>query len=368
MTSSAVERSQTDITESEAAVYDRQIRLWGLEAQQRMRNSTVLIIGLQSLAAETIKNIVLAGIGRLIIMDSQEVTERDLGAGFLFRERDGVVGQKRVTAALPQIQSLNPLVTVTALTATTPFIYHDSAPEDQYQKIQAYIKEENVDIVCIVEASTQDVTNINDACRQTKTLFYSAATYGLTGYIFSDLGAQYEFAAQSTEVVKANESSKMVPKQASCVAFRELWIPDHSPFKGKNKRPTLALNPGFFCALFALWDYEQQHGALPLPSSDLEGVKIELQAFAEKFRQKSFINVAAFPTINQTLINHLATHATHEFNPTSAVLGGILAQDILRAISRSGTPILNFLIFDGISVGEGAANSGGGIVVPWGRS
>jgi hypothetical protein len=78
----------------EAAVYDRQIRLWGLEAQNRyacslliglptrnsahpvvapwfvrvrMRGSTILIINLRSLAAETIKNLVLAGIGKLIV-------------------------------------------------------------------------------------------------------------------------------------------------------------------------------------------------------------------------------------------------------------------------------------------------------------
>lgn len=59
----------------------------------RMRNSTVLVLSLRSLAHETIKNLVLAGIGRLIIMDDGVVTEEDLGAGFLFREADGAVGQ-----------------------------------------------------------------------------------------------------------------------------------------------------------------------------------------------------------------------------------------------------------------------------------
>jgi ubiquitin-like 1-activating enzyme E1 A len=35
---------------------------------------------------------VLAGIGKLIIMDSDNVSEEDLGAGFFFRDED--VGQK----------------------------------------------------------------------------------------------------------------------------------------------------------------------------------------------------------------------------------------------------------------------------------
>lgn len=41
--------------------YDRQIRLWGLAAQQRMANASVLVIGLRGLAAEICKNLVLAG-------------------------------------------------------------------------------------------------------------------------------------------------------------------------------------------------------------------------------------------------------------------------------------------------------------------
>lgn len=57
-----------------------------------MRNSTVLVLSLRSLAHETIKNLVLAGIGRLIIMDNEKVSEEDLGGGFLFYEEKGAVG------------------------------------------------------------------------------------------------------------------------------------------------------------------------------------------------------------------------------------------------------------------------------------
>jgi len=84
------------ITEDEAAVYDRQIRLWGLDAQQRMRNATILIVRLRGAATEAIKNIVLAGIGKLVLVDSDDVSDEDLGTGFFFREED--VGKKVCTA------------------------------------------------------------------------------------------------------------------------------------------------------------------------------------------------------------------------------------------------------------------------------
>lgn len=53
----------------------------------------MLLLSLRSLGHETIKNLVLAGIGKLIIMDDGEVTEEDLSGGFLFREEDGAVGK-----------------------------------------------------------------------------------------------------------------------------------------------------------------------------------------------------------------------------------------------------------------------------------
>ena len=57
-----------------------------------MRNATILVIRLRGVATEAIKNMVLAGTGKLIIMDSDNVSEEDLGTGFFFREED--VGQK----------------------------------------------------------------------------------------------------------------------------------------------------------------------------------------------------------------------------------------------------------------------------------
>jgi ubiquitin-like 1-activating enzyme E1 A len=57
-----------------------------------MRNATILIVTLKGVATETIKNIVLAGIGKLIVADPEDVSPEDLGAGFFFRDED--VGTK----------------------------------------------------------------------------------------------------------------------------------------------------------------------------------------------------------------------------------------------------------------------------------
>lgn len=53
-----------------------------------MRSASVLVVTLRGLATEVCKNIVLAGIGSLTVLDGEDVTEEDLGCGFFFREED----------------------------------------------------------------------------------------------------------------------------------------------------------------------------------------------------------------------------------------------------------------------------------------
>jgi ubiquitin-like 1-activating enzyme E1 A len=57
-----------------------------------MRNATILVVNLRGVATETIKNIVLAGIGKLIMWDCEDVSAEDLGVGFFFRDED--IGKK----------------------------------------------------------------------------------------------------------------------------------------------------------------------------------------------------------------------------------------------------------------------------------
>lgn len=77
-----------DLSADDIELYDRQIRLWGVQAQQKIRGAQVLLIGLRGLGNEVAKNLVLAGIGSLTVVDDQVVAEDDLGAQFFVRAED----------------------------------------------------------------------------------------------------------------------------------------------------------------------------------------------------------------------------------------------------------------------------------------
>lgn len=52
----------------------------------RLRSANILLIGMRALANEIAKNLVLAGIGSLAILDDQLVTEDDPGSQFFVSE------------------------------------------------------------------------------------------------------------------------------------------------------------------------------------------------------------------------------------------------------------------------------------------
>ena len=61
------------------------------------------------------------------------------------------------------------------------------------------------------------------------------------------------------------------------------------------------------------------------------------------------------PCITFTGVRTAATTAAHELSPVCAVVGGMLAQDILKALAAREPPIANFFAFDG-SVGTGSVS------------
>jgi len=67
----------------------------------RMRTSSVLVVNLRGVACEVGKNIVLAGVGTVTLLDDAEVDEQDLGANYFVREDE--VGHKVSTTSHTQL-------------------------------------------------------------------------------------------------------------------------------------------------------------------------------------------------------------------------------------------------------------------------
>ncbi|CAI7653997.1 unnamed protein product [Penicillium crustosum] len=98
--------------------YDRQLRLWAATGQQALEDSHVLLVnsdgplgqyntGVTGVAGvETLKNLVLPGIGGFTIVDPAIVTEADLGVNFFLEEES--LGKSRAQETCRLLKELNP--------------------------------------------------------------------------------------------------------------------------------------------------------------------------------------------------------------------------------------------------------------------
>ena len=53
--------------------YDRQLRVWGANGQQALMMSSILLINADAAGTETLKNLVLPGVGQFTILDNKVI-------------------------------------------------------------------------------------------------------------------------------------------------------------------------------------------------------------------------------------------------------------------------------------------------------
>ncbi|AEM38116.1 UBA/THIF-type NAD/FAD binding protein [Pyrolobus fumarii 1A] len=96
--------------------YDRQLRLWGREAQEKLRQATVLVVGVGGLGSIASLYLTLAGVGHLILVDRDAVEPSNLNRQVLYTEED--IGKPKALVAAERLSKLNPDVRIEAHVAT----------------------------------------------------------------------------------------------------------------------------------------------------------------------------------------------------------------------------------------------------------
>lgn len=99
-----------DLPTAKEKRYDRQLRLWGATGQIALEETHILLInnGPGVTGIETLKNLVLPGIGNFSVLDSGIVSEADLGVNFFLD--DDSLGKFRADETVQLLVELNPEV------------------------------------------------------------------------------------------------------------------------------------------------------------------------------------------------------------------------------------------------------------------
>eukprot|EP00940_MAST-03C_sp_MAST-3C-sp2_P001442 g1442.t1 len=317
--------SSKEVSNEEAELYDRQIRLWGVEAQSRVRSAKVLIAGLQGLHTEVCKNLVLAGIS-VTIQDDKRVTKEDLGgAQFFLKPED--LGKNRALASKVRVQELNPFVEVKCVA------------EPLSEKDASFF--ESFDVVSILGGDMREQIRVSKICHSKDVKMYVSEACGFLSQIVADLNGH--------AYVKVGHGGKVLSKAPTKIASESFADVMKSQSWGKVHK---ALRWGIpFTALGMLvWKcFVSEFGS----SADAS----KLRTFTERcLKSRGIADDNAIEKTAQIASRALAASDV-DLTPVCAIVGGVLAQDIVKVVSKHNEPIDTIFTFDGIT-GEGRHRMG----------
>mmetsp|Transcript_19411 Transcript_19411/g.28753 ORF Transcript_19411/g.28753 Transcript_19411/m.28753 type:complete len:1029 (+) Transcript_19411:1-3087(+) len=158
--------------EVDESLYSRQLYVMGREAQKRMAKSDVLILGANGLGVEVAKNVILAGVKKVTLKDTNSCKWEDLSAQFYLTEKD--IGKPRAKSCIEKLAELNRYVKVCCIEEEiTPIIL------DQHN------------VVVLIDVDLKNQIEIDDYCHEKGICFISADVRGVFASVFCDFGLSF---------------------------------------------------------------------------------------------------------------------------------------------------------------------------------
>lgn len=319
---------ETELSVAEAELYDRQIRLWGIESQSRLRAANVLLIGIRGLGSEIAKNILLSGINSLTILDDGVVTEKELLQNFLLN-RDSV-GQKIAEAVLSKAQALNPLVKITT----------DVKPLSE--KPNTYYKD--FTIVVATGLTTKQLIDIDSHCREFNVQFICGDVFGMFGYSLADFQDHDYYVdqirlpnrkrAHDGKASSTNEvTTEKIQAKLSYPSINDALLNTASSSKGKRKRGLQ-----LYYLMKLLIQFRDKNGRNPTASSK-KGDLAEMKIIREQYLREYQIKEENF---KEDVLNLVFG----EITPICSIVGGVVAQEVIKAVSHKEVPIHNIFLLN----------------------
>ena len=330
--------SEKQITDEEAALYDRQIRLWGLESQRKLSQARILMCGMTGAAVEIIKNLVLAGVAAVTLLDHRQVSQgHDSGYNFFLQHAEGSdCGKLRVEAMLGQVKDMNPRVKVQVDTRNLADLM-----DQQQDQQDDFFKE--FDVVCISDYSFNVTGNVDSACRRLGVKFYAVSQYGWYAWAFADMGPQFSFTVEKRKTAGSEEKETSACR-SDWVSFDDAlikgWFNDECQ-KMSLRQVKRHVSPVFFVVAF-LYDFEQRTGSC--------WKKAKKDKLVQEYHEYLTDTLKLDESLcDATVLQQVYDNMNSNLCPVAAIVGGIVAQDMIRCISRKEQPIRNFMFVDSLA-------------------
>ncbi|KIY97632.1 NEDD8-activating enzyme E1 regulatory subunit [Monoraphidium neglectum] len=156
--------------DSKSKRYDRQIRIWGAEGQQRLEAARVALLNSGPTGSETLKNLVLGGIASFTVVDAARVEARDLGNNFLVTPDS--LGEPRAKVVTELLKEMNESVAGS---------YVETSPEALAESDPSFF--DKFDLVIATQMFEPHLLALEALCRSKGVKLLAVRSFGLMGYM-----------------------------------------------------------------------------------------------------------------------------------------------------------------------------------------
>lgn len=168
----------------------------GHEAQRRMMGASVVMVGVSGLGVEICKNIVLAGIRSLTLIDPTPPTAYDLGANFYLHPHHVVNAATTKQTKTMGSGSGRAALCKDALAALNPYVQVSVASEESVPDLASVtpiLPFLTGATVCVLTLPLPEavVMQLNDACRAANVCFIYSVTVSVFAKVFCDFGTNF---------------------------------------------------------------------------------------------------------------------------------------------------------------------------------
>jgi molybdopterin/thiamine biosynthesis adenylyltransferase/rhodanese-related sulfurtransferase len=157
----------------------------GPEGQARLAAATVLVVGAGGLGCAMLPYLAAAGVGRLIIVDHDQVEESNLHRQPLYRMSD--IGQPKVHAARVALAAMNPATGIEAMC-------------ERLSSLNAARLVDEANVVIDAADSFGVTYLLSDTCQRVGKPLVSASVLGLSGYVGAFCGGAPSYRAVFPEL------------------------------------------------------------------------------------------------------------------------------------------------------------------------
>ncbi|KAG5859352.1 ubiquitin-activating enzyme [Encephalitozoon hellem] len=383
--------------EIDESLYSRQLYVVGKDAMKKMMSSKVLVMGLDGLGQEIVKNICLAGVSKVVLFDDRAVSEEDLCTGFYFRRED--IGKARDASVVNRFRLMNEYVDVSVAGEVKSF--------------------EEYDVVVVCNEGYGEQIRLNEMARKDKCMFIGCQVRGLFSQVFCDFGAEFICVDRTGEIPVSGMINDISEDGVMTVVdgqrhnledYDIIKITQCEEYEGRYFRvkvvsPTQVMLQSVdgvrmfeeevefraerFKAVYG-GDFEQQKKPTMISFKPL-GMTIDepsILGFNHEVEERNLVVHKCFVALGEYmeqnkqepdgegflsffvkkykghfefegLIRSFGRQCMGTLMPMCSVVGGLVAQEILKGVGSKFTPLHQFFYFDAADVAPGDTEEDG---------